>query len=423
MDLVLENIRTFAGRYELSIAPLTLLIGENSTGKSTLLGALAALSNASGYPTRPTFNEPPFNLGSFNNILTNVRRRNIIAKHFTLGYRDLPSRYGTQDAEAKFVGSRGKVLLSKFFIKNPKGELTCQLVEGTENYEAKLTFNDKKLNYEFSLPSDRTHSAKGTPDFGSLYQQAMEEKDYPAFDALVSLTSRPNPLSIQSVAPIRSKPSRTYDQVTEEFSPEGTHVPYLLARVLTDKSPSETERYLVRTLNEYGKNSGLYRSLKVKKLGENVSDPFQILVGASGKAVNLMDVGYGVSQVLPVIIQSVLSDTPSVLLLQQPEVHLHPKAQAALGSLFAGLVENSSGEHRFVVETHSDYLLDRVRQEVAQGSLNSKYVSIAFLELRKGISRLHQLQLDRYGNIQKAPSSYRQFFLQEELNLLNRTSR
>ena len=123
-----------------------------------------------------------------------------------------------------------------------------------------------------------------------------------------------------------------------------------------------------------------------------------------------------------IIVQSVLADQPRVLLLQQPEVHLHPKAQASLGSLFAAFVQTTKDSNTFVIETHSDYLIDRIRQEVAQGSLSPDDVSILFLEMKNAITRIHSIGLDSDGNILKAPPSYRHFFLQEELNLLSRTA-
>ncbi len=103
----------------------------------------------------------------------------------------------------------------------------------------------------------------------------------------------------------------------------------------------------------FGEQAGLFKKVDIKKLGDSLADPFQIMVTTNGIPANLIDVGYGVSQALPVVVQSMLAAKEQMLLLQQPEVHLHPKAQAALGSFFVDLV--ASGNKEFVVETHSDY--------------------------------------------------------------------
>ena len=117
---------------------------------------------------------------------------------------------------------------------------------------------------------------------------------------------------------------------------------------------------------------------------------------------NLIDVGYGVSQALPVITELLRPDAPSMFLLQQPEVHLHPSAQAALGSLFsqvAGL------ERQLIIETHSDHLIDRVRMDVRDGesALKPDDVSILYFERGDLDVRIHSLRIDEEGNVVDAP--------------------
>src|SRR5262249_4368610 len=154
---------------------------------------------------------------------------------------------------------------------------------------------------------------------------------------------------------------------SEDYSPEGDHVPKVLARLLSAEPSSASARQLRSALQRFGKESGLFQDIGIKKLGKGPDDPFQVQVAAGGPKVNLMDVGYGVSQALPVIVQSVLRRQNSLLLIQQPEVHLHPRAQAALGTFFVELA--TLGQDTLLVETHSDFLVDRVRQEVAKGLL------------------------------------------------------
>ena len=125
---------------------------------------------------------------------------------------------------------------------------------------------------------------------------------------------------------------------------------------------------------------------------------------------NLIDVGYGVSQALPVVTDLLRSDAP-MFLLQQPEVHLHPRAQAALGSLFCQM----AGLRQLIVETHSDHLIDRVRMDVRDGesTLKPDDVSILYFERGDLDVRIHSLRIDEEGNILDAPDSYRRFFMEE----------
>lgn len=106
------------------------------------------------------------------------------------------------------------------------------------------------------------------------------------------------------------------------------------------------------------------------------------------------------------------------MLIQQPEVHLHPRAQAALGSL---LVHVAKGQKkRFLVETHSDYLVDRVRMEVRENEdLTPADVQILYFQREDdGRVEIYPLELDEQGNIVNAPPGYREFFLREEERFL-----
>ena len=179
----------------------------------------------------------------------------------------------------------------------------------------------------------------------------------------------------------------------------------------------QTWKALNNLLEDYGKASGLFDEISIKRLGNRESEPFQVQVRKSGgKRLkgpwrNLIDVGYGVSQALPVITELLRRDAPDTFLLQQPEVHLHPMAQAALGSLFCQVV---GPDRQLIVETHSDHLLDRVRMEVRDGTeLSPDDVSILFFERGDLDVRIHSLRIDEAGNIRDAPPNYRSFFMQE----------
>ena len=173
---------------------------------------------------------------------------------------------------------------------------------------------------------------------------------------------------------------------------------------------------LQEALERFGKDAGLFDEITVKPLGKQ-SDPFQLQIRrfdgrTKGPKRNLIDVGYGVSQVLPIVTELLRQDAPEMFLLQQPEVHLHPSAQAALGSLFCRI---AGWSRQLIVETHSDHLLDRVRMDVRDGagSLKPEDVSILYFERQHLDVRIHSLRIDEEGNIVDAPPGYRQFFMEE----------
>ena len=107
-----------------------------------------------------------------------------------------------------------------------------------------------------------------------------------------------------------------------------------------------------------------------------------------------------------------MDDAAPLFLLQQPEVHLHPSAQAALGTLFCQV---AGPDRQLIVETHSDHLLDRVRMDVRDGKVPLKPDDVSILYFERGDLdvRIHSLRIDEEGNILDAPPGYRRFFMEE----------
>ena len=176
---------------------------------------------------------------------------------------------------------------------------------------------------------------------------------------------------------------------------------------------------LKEQLDAFGRSSGLFDEISIKPLGSGEGAPFQVQIRRyddrfKGPKRNLIDVGYGVSQALPLITELLRGDAPSMFLLQQPEVHLHPSAQAALGTLFCSV---AGSDRRLIVETHSDYIIDRVRMEVRDAresvGIRPDDVSILFFERGDLDVKIHSIRIDADGNVRDAPASYGRFFLEE----------
>lgn len=217
-------------------------------------------------------------------------------------------------------------------------------------------------------------------------------------------------------APVRTKPRRTYDPAQISSDPEGNHVPMYLANIyVRHKAIWET---IKNKLEKFGQDSGLFDEIRVKHFGHALGSPFQLQVrkfegGRKGPWRNLIDVGYGVSQVLPVLTELFREYKAPLILLQQPELHLHPSAQAALGSLFCQIAAQGS---QLVIETHGDYILDRVRMEVRDNNipLKPEDVSILFFERVAQSVYIHSFGFDEEGNISgDVPPNYRNFFMEE----------
>src|SRR5262245_60255589 len=119
MILNIENVRCFSGRHRLEIRRLTLLVGENSSGKSTDLALLSALPDISGFPFRPKFNDPPYNLGGFSTIVSNEPRstRQRLSKteqpSFCIGFENADDTEEISQVRAVYGSDGNEVVLSE----------------------------------------------------------------------------------------------------------------------------------------------------------------------------------------------------------------------------------------------------------------------------------------------------------------------
>jgi energy-coupling factor transporter ATP-binding protein EcfA2 len=431
LSLVLRDVRTFVGSHTVPLRPLTILIGENSSGKTTLLAALNAVSDFR-FPFQPAFNQFPFSLGGFDTIATNKGRGAERKDEFGLGFsyqnadesrpHEYPSRL-SRSVHATYKRWHGQPRLAALKLTARESTLNVDLNSSDDRaigVRLRLDRAGERIatSYAVEMPLARletidlfmlTHG--NADDSGSEIRRAFSSEF--GFDAERA------PFRTIALAPIRTRPQRAYSETTEAFEPSGEHVPFLLRRFLLDQPNSEETKQVVNAIREFGVDSGLLDRVQVRQPGKKPEDPFQLVVLLDKKPRNIVDVGYGVSQALPLVVETAVASDRAILLIQQPEVHLHPRGQAALGSFFVRAVAELN--KRIVVETHSDYLVDRVRQAVAMRILAKEEVSLLFFERRGVATKIHALDMDNEGNISKAPPAYRAFFLQEATRTLLRS--
>lgn len=441
-DVWLKNFRCFRERQTARLAPLTLLVGENSAGKTSFMAMIRALWDVACVRTVPDFKESPYDLGSFNDIVHYrgrtasraetieagfvVRRRRkggagVASYRFEVAF----GRRGTFPVPVQWRLARGDVWVEERLERDSSRLIRVR----TANGEWKLTQPAKD---GFGVGS-RVGSMLGSVMLYPLYRSHMAQEEFLPMERSSSITDEdgkqldslvagfgfgdflPTDQRPFASAPVRSRPRRTYDPARPVRDPEGENIPMYISTTFFEEKKSW--KALKEALESFGRDAGLFDEISVRPLGELGSEPFQMHVRKYGRRTkgptrNLIDVGYGVSQVLPILTELFRDAATPMFLLQQPEVHLHPSAQAALGSLFCRIARR---QRQLVIETHSDHLLDRVRMDVRDGSskLKPEDVSILFFERGDLDVRIHSLQLDAEGNVLDAPPSYRRFFLEE----------
>jgi len=132
-------------------------------------------------------------------------------------------------------------------------------------------------------------------------------------------------------------------------------------------------------VNKWLDNFGL--SVSVEDVKEVIH---RLKISQNGLNLDITDVGFGISQVLPIIVQGFLSKEESLTIVEQPEIHLHPMMQAELADLFIDVVctENNAGKI-LLIETHSESILKRLRRRIAEGKIKNSDIAIYFIHSRQ----------------------------------------
>ena len=439
--LIVKNVRCFAGLQEVDVRRMTFLVGENSSGKSTALGCIKIISDIlSKGSFLSDFNAEPHLMGAYSDIARRGRHK---TKEFQIGLAINSSNRNSVGFILTFNEREKDSEPAIRKLEIVQDEFSYEFIERCQTNGYESLDRDHVINVESIIEEEGVKRfVVGIPkiffsNFGPLRVFQLLHDDELFFSSASSSANNQQFLEhldrnfrsgegrfrrnfldaeILSFAPIRSFPQRTYNALKEQVSPDGNEIPNLLMNL--SRTNSKNWHAIKDRILEFGKVSGLFSDINVRHLGKSAGDPFQLEIKVRGRNVNLIDVGCGVNQILPMLVRIIHSKRRTAFLMQQPEVHLHPKAQAELVSLLCQLAIH---EYKtFVVETHSDYMIDRMRIEIMNGNFNPEDVSLVYLEPKGGSSQVqvHNIAFDDQANMIGVPPGYRIFFMTETHRLL-----
>lgn len=415
--IYIENYRGLKTQI-IELADINFFVGENSTGKTSLLNLINILSSKEFW-FNTQFNNSEVEMGYFEEIIT----QNSDSKTFKVGIEKKIS-----EKNASLI----KVLLT---FKNKNSVPSIESVKFSINdLNIKINVFPKSIRYSYNklkinnfeewinnetLFNDITeHTLKLPLNFpiAILFQFILSEinEKNKEFKTEFEFSSALLYKNYIWLAPIRAKAKRIYESYNIKFSPEGEHIPSLLRALFSNAKQRERVKPI---LEKFGKESNLFDEIEIKELGTKNVAPFEIIIKYNNTPVKLPQVGYGVSQMLPIVIEALASKN-NMFSIQQPEVHLHPKAQAAFGSF---LYKSSiNDDNKFIIETHSDYTINRFRYCLNSNADDKKTSSqILFFERNENGNSITQIKIGSNGEfIDDLPNSYTEFFIDEELKLL-----
>lgn len=205
------------------------------------------------------------------------------------------------------------------------------------------------------------------------------------------------------IGPLRNFPERYYSvigETAEDVGFKGEFTPYLIKESIE----KESLKKIFHNINSWLNKFEMAKSTNIKQY-EEIQEFLSIIFEEyfSGVNVNLTDMGVGTSQILPIIIEGFFIKENSVLLIEQPEIHLHPKAQATLGDLF---IEIAAENKILVIETHSEYLIQRIQRRIAEGIITNEDVAFYYVEMSEEGSKIQNLIINEDGYIENIPDGF-----------------
>ena len=390
-ELRAQNFKSWQDTGKLQFAPLTGLFGANSSGKTSILQVLLMLKQTVEQPS--DWNEPLYfgdeeslvNLGSFDDIIHGHEHDlslDIIVSWKLSKKLTIQNISGVDTLSFVFhmfsSMSEGPIykLGENFFSTHPAG--------GRE-YNISTPYGEDGAQSLFRCYGIRGASSSTQEIFSGLEG---------AFENLFS--------RILYLGPLREYPRRYYPWEGDHPIGIGQYGERTTAALLSGRI---RRLPIDEQIPKWLQKLELIDSYDVQPVSDTGGD-YELLVKQhkGGPDVPLTDVGFGVSQVLPVLILCYYAPKGSILILEQPEAHLHPKVQSELADVLIDVVKNRKVQ--IILESHSAHLLHRLQRRIAEEKLSADDTAFYFCQINDGTSEIERLKVDEYGNILNWPQNF-----------------
>ncbi len=281
---------------------------------------------------------------------------------------------------------------------------------------------DKNEIFDRVLSDDNIDSFDKKMLMSRLVHFKLDDIDFNQFEPYSEMLRKLRHLwsSIRYIGPLRDEPKRYYafDQVGKlGIGLKGEYTAHVLSVLRNWEVPDyyipQIEKNKVLSYDlQSGKTlmEALNTWLSLMDLPtvetEMMKNVFELKVKNEAGQVSISDTGFGVSQVLPILVESIRMKPGETLILEQPEIHLHPKTQSKLADFLICMAK--SGRH-FVIETHSEYMIKRLCLRIAQDYTDEtgKLVNVQFVEQDRGEGAvLTSVSINPYGSIENWPRGF-----------------
>jgi predicted ATPase len=415
----LKNFKAYKDSGEIPLAPLTIIVGTNNSGKSTLFHALLALAQTArdsdqGWAPR-LVTKGLADLNGYHDIIHGKSHARSSSFEISVGL----------DAEVaglrNFTAADGKKLEEfrvpdhadiSFGLDEELNEIAVR--RSTLRLGDKNSISVERRNGHWKLLSLPNGTAKDADfDFWNLfpfiqlpkygcYQEHTNTAGISSFCARAWLEIFSK--KVNHIGPLRERVpwySAIGARTNAKFGSGGEN---LIADLASKEKDPDSGKTRLELVNDWFATRKILERIRVETdraasvrmlLGDEFNGPTKINIAAMGE---------GVSQILPIIAYSLFGMNNDCLLVEQPEIHLHPALQAELGELFIDITQ--TGRRQILVETHSEHLVLRVRRRVAEGKLKLEDVAILYVEKRGSESIVRKLDMTERGHFNDWPQGF-----------------
>ena len=443
-SISLKNYKCFRGKTDIEITPLTVLCGVNSSGKSSILKSLLMLKQSHeniDSTNYMTFNGNYIDNGSFYDIISLNSNKNcfVIENNFIIEndnnsnvnftkddtlYRDLYRLYHNRNITKFLISYKISIIPYEGFLNSNKIGRVRIIIEA---YIGNKLLIDSRLELlKINKSQKYMISARNIPDvsgmlgtiflpyctcyfngmtLNNIYKEKITDFQKGFIPSLITVYKLVSSqyLQINYLAPLRENPKRNYviSKDASSVGISGENAPLLLRKlyhkkwngVIAPEIESFNEKVLLK--KEFTEFNILlqswmnYLELGNLKIDNSQKDIIKIMINNH----NLADVGFGISQSLPILIEGLSMGKKQTLILEQPEIHLHPKMQMKIADFLLSL---SMQDKQVILETHSDHIVNRLVRRAMESELFHKKIQIYFLDKDKdGFSYLQDIKIDK----------------------------
>ncbi len=408
-----KNFKSWQDSDIVKLAPLTGFFGTNSSGKSSLLQMLLLLKQTIGTDKVLFFGDESslVNLGSFPEVIHGHKEEELLELEFGCKHQEV--------FEIEVLGKHS----DGYFVDVPIpidnfSFNTALRVDGSElkterfryRFEScdipEIRWESYNLRYRNLLGEEDGQTVR----IKNCYGEPVTESD----DILGPLSSAFEKLfaHVYPLGPTRVHPQRYYhwdDKDPTDVGLWGDKVidALLCAHMRRMKISKEGEEATIENrVSEWLQEMDLAHSFSLEPIGALKDDNYKVQIqkSATSPVVTLADMGYGLADVLPMLVLCYYTPEGSTLILEQPGIHLHPKAQADLADLLIEVIKERNLQ--ILVESHSEHFLTRLQLCIAEQKIAASDTALYFCENESGVSTIKSLDVDELGNITNWPPDF-----------------